>query len=77
MQGDTRFYDLRYLLELRDCHPDSVESYPTTNKLILVSPYTSNVVTENVWEVKSLEPFTINSKVELNSFLDIYFLTRI
>lgn len=77
MQGDTRFYDLRFLLAQRGCKVDAVNDYSSSKHLILVSPYTRSLDDEKVWEVDSLRPFVINSKVELNGFLDLYSLSRI
>ncbi|MBI2464631.1 glycosyltransferase family 39 protein [Candidatus Shapirobacteria bacterium] len=77
IQGDTRFYDLRFLLEKNNCHPDSVDAYPTSKTLFLVSPHDRSPEAETVWEVDSLRPFTITSKTKLNDFLDLYFLTRL
>lgn len=76
MQGDTRFYDLRFLLEKNNCHPDGVDAYPTSKTLFLVSPHNRLPVDETVWEVTSLKPFTITSTTRINDLLDLHRLDR-
>lgn len=77
MQGDTRFYDLRFLLEKNNCHPDSVDSYPTSKTLFLVSPHNRPPSEETVWEVTSLKPFVVTSITKINNQLDLYRLDRL
>lgn len=77
IQGDTRAYDLRYLLNLKDCNPMGVEEYPRTEKLFLVAPKERLPETETVWEVSSLGKFKINQKINLNSNVVFYELEKI
>lgn len=77
MQGDTRFYDLRYLLYFRNCHPNTVENYPSSDILFLVAPNNRPPQSETVWEVNSLKPFTIINQITLNSDLIFYRLEKI
>ena len=72
IQGDTRAYDLRYLLNLKKCNPMVVGEYPKAEKLFLVAPKERLPETETVWEVSSLGKFKINQKINLNSNVDFY-----
>ena len=66
IQGDTRFYDLRYLLKLKNCQPLPVEAYPQAQKLFLVAPPDRPPESETVWEVAAFKPFIIKQKVAIN-----------
>ena len=77
MQGDTRFYDLRYLLNVRGCNPLPVEAYPQAEKLFLVAPPDRPVETETVWEVNVLRPFKISRKIAINDKIVFFELDRI
>ncbi len=76
-QGDTRFYDLRYLLSLKKCNPMSVEAYPQAQKLFLVAPYSRSVDLETVWEVSSFRPFEIREEIPLNDQITFFELDKI
>ena len=65
IQGDTRAYDLRYLLNLKNCQPMGVEEYLRAEKLFLVAPIDRPPETETVWEVDSLGKFKINRQEKL------------
>jgi len=65
VQGDTRAYDLRYLLNLKKCGPMGVEEYPKAEKLFLVAPVNRPPGTETVWEVSSLGKFKVNRQEKL------------
>ena len=71
MTGDTRAYDLRFLLKIKGCPPMGVEDYPKAEKLFLIAPVNRLPETETVWEVSSLGKFKINQKIDLG--LDIIF----
>jgi len=75
VQGDTRAYDLRYLLNLKKCEPMGVEEYPKAEKLFLVAPKERLPETETVWEVTSLGKFKVNQEIELNSNVIFYELS--
>lgn len=77
MQGDTRFYDLRFLLEKNNCYPESVDAYPTSKTLFLVSPYSRLPSDEAVWEVTSLKPFVVTSTTLINDQLNLHRLDRL
>ncbi len=77
IQGDTRFYDLRYLLNLRDCNPMPVETYPQAQKLFLVAPPNRPVESEAVWEVNSFRPFKINKKTPINDQIILFELDKV
>ncbi|MDD4785279.1 MAG: hypothetical protein PHH12_02380 [Candidatus Shapirobacteria bacterium] len=76
VQGDTRAYDLRYLLNLRNCEPMEVEEYPRAERLFLVAPINRPPETETVWEVTSLGKFKINQQEKLNSNIVLYELEK-
>ena len=65
VQGDTRAYDLRYLLNLKKCEPMGVEEYPSVEKLFLVAPVDRSPETETVWEVSSLGKFKVEREEKL------------
>ncbi|MCX6726686.1 MAG: hypothetical protein NTY75_02605 [Candidatus Shapirobacteria bacterium] len=72
MQGDTRFYDFRYLLDLNNCHPNGIDSYPTSKIIYLVAPKSRTPEAETVWEIASFKPFTVSSVTEINSSLNLF-----
>jgi hypothetical protein len=76
IQGDTRFYDLRYLLALRSCNPLPVEAYPQAQKLFLVAPVDRPVESETVWEVSSFKPFEIKQKTAINERVILFELDK-
>jgi len=76
MQGDTRFYDLRYLLNLKHCPPQVVDAYPASQKLFLVSPISRIPQSETVWEVSAFKPFKIKNLYLLNNYLILYDLEK-
>lgn len=76
MQGDTRFYDLRYLLSLKNCNPMPVESYPQAQKLFVVAPVSRPLETETVWEVTVFKPFIVTQKTLINDQLFFYELDK-
>jgi len=77
VQGDTRAYDLRYLLNLKNCSPMGVEDYLKSEKLFLIAPINRPPETETVWEVSSLSKFKINKQENLNSEIVFYELEKI
>ena len=77
IQGDTRFYDLRYLLSLENCNPMSVDAYPQSQKLFLVAPSNRPVKSESVWEVSSFRPFEIKQEIAINERIILLELDKI
>ncbi len=76
IQGDTRFYDLRYLLTINNCPPDKVENYPHNKYLYLISNK-DNPHQETVWEVDSFKPFQIQDKIKINQNINLFLIQRI
>lgn len=74
--GDTRAYDLRFLLTAKGCKPMGVEEYPKAEKLFLVAPINRPPETETVWEVSSLGKFKINRQEKLSEKIVFYELER-
>lgn len=72
VQGDTRAYDIRYLLNIRNCNPMKVEEYPKAEKLFLVAPVNRPPGGESVWEVSSLGKFKINRQEKINEKVVFY-----
>ena len=77
VQGDTRAYDLRYLLNLKKCEPMGVEDYPKAEKLFLIAPANRPPQTETVWEVTSLGKFKINQQINITPDIIFYELQKI
>ena len=65
VSGDTRSYDLRFLLTARSCFPMKVDEYPNADKLFLVAPIDRPPETETVWEVNSFREFKINRQEKI------------
>jgi len=65
LSGDTRSYDLRFLLITKGCNPMEVEEYPKAETLFLVAPIDRPPETETVWEVSSLGKFKVNRQEKL------------
>lgn len=76
VQGDTRAYDLRYLLDLKKCEPMGVEEYLNTETLFLVAPIERKPETEKVWEVSSLGKFKINRQEKITEKIVFYELEK-
>jgi hypothetical protein len=74
--GDTRSYDLRYLLTISKCPPMSVESYPSAQTIFLIAPPHRTPDTETVWEINSFRPFKTTSAVSLNDSVSFYQLNK-
>lgn len=76
VSGDTRSYDLRFLLTAKSCFPMEVENYPKAEKLFLVAPIDRPPETETVWEVSSLGKFKINRQEKLTEKIVFYELEK-
>lgn len=74
--GDTRSYDLRYLLNINNCLPNSVDDYPQSSTIFLIAPPTRPPETESVWEIDSFKPFTITSQQKINDHVIFYRLDK-
>ena len=77
VSGDTRSYDLRFLLIAKGCKPMEVEEYPQAERLFLIAPINRPPETEIVWEVSSLGKFKINRQENLESNIVFYELEKI
>lgn len=77
IKGDTRAYDLRYLLNINGCKSMGVEEYPSTEKLFLIAPVDRPPETETVWEVSSLGKFKINRQEKLTENILFWELEKI
>lgn len=77
VQGDTRAYDLRYLLDLKKCKPMGVEDYLKAEKLFLVAPIDRLPEKETVWEVSSLGKFKINREEKITEKIVFWELEKI
>ncbi|MBU1117728.1 hypothetical protein KKD37_02070 [Patescibacteria group bacterium] len=75
-QGDTRAYNLRYLLSQRHCLPMDVESYPQAKTLFLVASSNSSPENETVWEVSTFKPFKIAQQQIINDNVIFYRLEK-
>lgn len=74
--GDTRAYDLRFLLTASGCKPQSVDSYPQSKTIFLVSTISRPPESENVWEINSFKPFIVSQTIKLNNQLFLYRLDK-
>jgi hypothetical protein len=77
VQGDTRAYDLRFLLNKVECEPMSVDEYPEAKTLFLVAPTDRPPETETVWEVTCLKDFKVKREENLNKKIKFYELERL
>lgn len=74
--GDTRSYDLRYLLNINKCPPNSVENYPQSQTIFLIAPPSRPPETETVWEISSFKPFKVTEKIIVNDNVIFYRLDK-
>jgi hypothetical protein len=74
IQGDTRFYDLRYLLTIKNCIPSPVDSYPNNDFLYLIKSKNKPLEEETVWEVNSFKPLEIIKEFSINNDIDLVLL---
>ena len=77
ISGDTRSYDLRFLMTAKSCRPMNVEEYPKAEKLFLVAPDNRPPEKETVWEVSSLGKFKINQKIEITPKIIFYEIEKL
>lgn len=77
ISGDTRTYDIRFLLTAKNCQPMGVDKYPEAKTLYLIAPPTRPPEKETVWEVTSLGKFKINQSVIINNNVVFYELEKI
>lgn len=76
ISGDTQSYDLRSLLTVAKCPPDSVDNYPKDQTIFLIAPPSRPPETENVWEVSSFKPFKVTEKNIINDHVIFYRLDK-
>jgi hypothetical protein len=74
--GDTLATDLRWLLKRQGCQPMGYDQYPNAQTLYLIAPQSRLPEKENVWEVRSFRPFTIEEKIDLQDGIWLYKLVK-
>jgi len=73
LPGDTRAYQIRYLVTVAGLIPNGVEDYPNSNKLFVVSSDPENVVVANpVWEISSFRPFKVVNEWSIGDNFKLY-----
>ncbi len=77
ISGDTRAYDLRFLLIRSGCNPMGVDEYPEAKTLFLIAPVERPPETEKVWEVSSLEKFEIKRQEKISEKIVFWELQRL
>ena len=77
VSGDTRSYDLRFLLITKGCKPMGVEEYPNAEKLFLIAPIDRPSETETVWEVSVLGKFEVKREEILTEKIVFWELEKI
>lgn len=76
LTGDSRAYNLRFLLSRAKCSPDSFNDYPNSKIVYLISSKQRPFETETIWEVTSGKKLSILQKTEIHSSINIYKLGR-
>lgn len=76
MSGDTQSFDLRSLLTISHCPPNSIEAYPQSQTIFLIAPPSRPPETEKVWEIDSFHPFTVSEQKKINDHLIFYRLDK-
>jgi hypothetical protein len=76
LSGDTRAYDMRYLLALNRCSPETVDSYPQNKTIFLVAPSSRSPKNETVWELTSFQPFKISTEYNVADGVILYRLDK-
>jgi len=76
ISGDTRAYDMRYLLTTAKCPPMSVHDYPNSETIFLIAPSDRPPENESVWEISSFKPFKVTSKEIINDDIIFYRLDK-
>jgi len=76
---DYKGYSFRYYLQVFGGQPLGIDEYPQTNILYVVSPYIHDpqeVLTNPIWEIKSLKPGKITEVWEFQGSENIYKIER-
>lgn len=76
MSGDTQSFDLRSLLTISSCPPNSLVAYPQSQTIFLIAPPSRHPETETVWEISSFRPFKITEQKTINEHLILYRLDK-
>lgn len=77
ISSDTRATDIRWWLRQSGVKVMAVDQYKNAQVLYLVTTSGRPPETETVWEVSSLKPFKVITKVELDKDLFLYKIKRI
>ena len=76
-RGDTRAYDLRFLLTINNHLPLPADQHPWADTIFLIAPSNRPIEQETVWEIDSFKPFIISQKETLTSNLTFYQLDKL
>lgn len=76
LTGDSRAYNLRFLLSRVNCQPNQVETYPNSQIVYLVSKTDRPFESETIWEVTSGNKLSVLKKIEISQHINIYKLGR-
>lgn len=76
LDGDTRSYPLRFVLERQGKFPGLVTAYNANNYLYVVARTEEEIVKSTVWEINSLKPFCIGQKWQLEDNVVLFRLDR-
>jgi len=77
ISSDTQAMDIRWWLRQEGINVMEVDQYKEAKTLYLVTSPERPPETETVWEVSSLKPFKVITKVELDKDLLLYKIKRI
>ena len=76
VSGDTQSFDLRSLLNVNHCPPDSTDNYPKDQTIFLIAPPNRPPKTETVWEISAFKPFKITEQIKINDYVIFYRLDK-
>ena len=75
---DYPAHSFRYYLEVFGGQPLSEADYPQTQVLYVISPYSQpNVLNEQIWEIKSLQPAELVEAWQFPTSENIYKIIRL
>lgn len=76
LDGDTRAYPLRFVLETQGKSPGAVTAYTANDYLYIVARNEQEITGSTVWEINSFKPFQIGAKWEMEDNITLYRLDR-
>lgn len=78
LDGDTRAYPIRYVVEVAGIGPGAVEKYPQNNYLYVVArDNVKEVLDSQTWEIQSFSPFQIGASWDMDDNIRLYRLDRV